>query len=197
MAIGPRSCARTAAGIWGPKVMIINEMAGSGGDLRPWMFRKVKVGTIVGQRTGGGRVGMLGISYPGFYTSMGMIDSHPALKAASPQAPIADWFMGDDLRHNGAFFLSQNLGFFYSFDQKSHDPLRDGDLALTPGRGGHHVRRFGGDAVVAVILDREMGETQDGFGQYRCRHQGGKPKGDNRVPHKDRRERGDHVSDPV
>lgn len=73
-----------------------------------------------------GKVGMFGISYPGFYTSMGMIDTHPALKAASPQAPIADWFMGDDLHHNGAFFLSQNLGFFYSFEQKSDDPLRDG-----------------------------------------------------------------------
>src|SRR6266545_5612504 len=41
-----------------------------------------------------GNVGMFGISYPGFYTAMGMIDSHPALKAASPQAPISDWFMG-------------------------------------------------------------------------------------------------------
>lgn len=73
-----------------------------------------------------GRVGMFGISYPGFYTSMGMIDSHPALKAASPQAPISDWFMGDDIHHNGAFFLAQNFGFFYWFEQKSDDPLRDG-----------------------------------------------------------------------
>ena len=39
-----------------------------------------------------GKVGVFGISYPGFYTSMSMIDSHPALKAASPQAPISDWF---------------------------------------------------------------------------------------------------------
>jgi putative CocE/NonD family hydrolase len=69
-----------------------------------------------------GKVGMLGISYPGFYTSMGMIDSHPALKAASPQAPIADWFMGDDLHHNGAFFLAQNFNFFYVFAQKVEDP---------------------------------------------------------------------------
>ncbi len=73
-----------------------------------------------------GKVGMFGISYPGFYTSMAMIDSHPALKAASPQAPIADWFMGDDLNHNGAFFLAQNFGFMYSFEQKSDDPLHDG-----------------------------------------------------------------------
>ena len=72
-----------------------------------------------------GKVGLFGISYPGFYTSMGMIDSHPALKAASPQAPISDWFMGDDIYHNGAFFLSQNFSFFYRFDQRVDDPLRD------------------------------------------------------------------------
>lgn len=72
-----------------------------------------------------GNVGMFGISYPGFYTSMGMIDSHPALKAASPQAPIADWFMGDDLHHNGAFFLTQNFGFFHNFAQRAEDPLHE------------------------------------------------------------------------
>lgn len=72
-----------------------------------------------------GKVGLFGISYPGFYTSMGMIDSHPALKAASPQAPIADWFIGDDLHHNGAFLLSQNFNFFFVFAQRLDDPLRE------------------------------------------------------------------------
>ena len=72
-----------------------------------------------------GKVGIFGISYPGFYSSMGMIDSHPALKAASPQAPISDWFMGDDLHHNGALFLSQNFGFFQSFAQRPEDPLHE------------------------------------------------------------------------
>jgi len=74
-----------------------------------------------------GKAGMFGISYPGFYTSMGMIDSHPALKAASPQAPISDWFIGDDLHHNGAFFLCQNFGYFYSFTAayKLEDPLHE------------------------------------------------------------------------
>jgi uncharacterized protein len=72
-----------------------------------------------------GKVGMFGISYPGFYTAMGMIDSHPALKAASPQAPISDWFVGDDLHHNGAFLLAQNFGFFYEFAQKLEDPLHE------------------------------------------------------------------------
>ncbi|MCK9409864.1 MAG: CocE/NonD family hydrolase, partial [Bacteroidetes bacterium] len=42
-----------------------------------------------------GNVGMIGISYPGFYAAHGLIDAHPALKAVSPQAPISDWFVGD------------------------------------------------------------------------------------------------------
>jgi len=71
------------------------------------------------------KVGMFGISYPGFYTAMGMIDSHPALIAASPQAPISDWFIGDDIHHNGAFFLAQNFNFFYVFAQKVEDPLHE------------------------------------------------------------------------
>lgn len=62
-----------------------------------------------------GRVGMWGISYPGFYTSMGIIDAHPALKAASPQAPIADWFIGDDFHHNGALFLPHGFNFLSAF----------------------------------------------------------------------------------
>lgn len=80
-----------------------------------------------------GKVGMHGISYPGFYTSMGMINSHPALRAASPQAPIADWFMGDDLHHNGAFFLSQNLGFINGFTAKVADPLHESAPGLNYG----------------------------------------------------------------
>lgn len=63
-----------------------------------------------------GRVGQWGVSYPGFYSSAGMIDSHPALKAVSPQAPIADWFW-DDMHHHGAFVLPLSFHFFSSFGQ--------------------------------------------------------------------------------
>ena len=59
-----------------------------------------------------GRVGMLGISYPGWLTVMALLEPHPALKAASPQAPPADMFLGDDFHHNGAFRLS--YGFEYA-----------------------------------------------------------------------------------
>jgi uncharacterized protein len=69
-----------------------------------------------------GRVGMWGISYPGFYVSSGIIDSHPALKAVSPQAPIGDWFVGDDFHHNGAFFLPHAYNFYATFGQPRIGP---------------------------------------------------------------------------
>jgi putative CocE/NonD family hydrolase len=69
-----------------------------------------------------GRVGMWGISYPGFYTSAGSIDSHPALKAVSPQAPITDWFTSDDFHHNGAFFLIDAFDFMTWFGQPRPKP---------------------------------------------------------------------------
>ncbi|MDR1330973.1 MAG: CocE/NonD family hydrolase [Tannerella sp.] len=64
-----------------------------------------------------GRVGIYGISYPGFYATCGLLDSHPALKAASPQAPVTDLFVGDDTFHNGAFFLLGNFAFYATFGQ--------------------------------------------------------------------------------
>jgi uncharacterized protein len=62
-----------------------------------------------------GKVGISGISYPGFYTSASIIDSHPAIKAASPQAPMTNLFFNDDGYHGGAFMLSANYGFYVSF----------------------------------------------------------------------------------
>jgi hypothetical protein len=62
-----------------------------------------------------GRVGISGTSYPGFYATMAGLSGHPALKAVSPQAPVTEWFIGDDFRHNGTFFLAHAFGFFSSF----------------------------------------------------------------------------------
>ncbi|HZW33834.1 MAG TPA: CocE/NonD family hydrolase [Isosphaeraceae bacterium] len=53
-----------------------------------------------------GRVGMIGTSYPGFQVVHGLLEPHPALRAASPQAPPLDMFIGDDFHHNGAFRLA-------------------------------------------------------------------------------------------
>jgi hypothetical protein len=72
-------------------------------DTIDWLLKNVK--------DNNGKVGMLGISYPGWLTQMAALDPHPALKAVSPQASPADQFLGDDFHHNGAFRLS--YGFEY------------------------------------------------------------------------------------
>jgi len=72
-----------------------------------------------------GKVGIWGISYPGFYAAQSLIDSHPALKAVSPQAPIADWFIGDDMHHHGALSLVLNFNFFQGFG-RIRDSLHSG-----------------------------------------------------------------------
>jgi putative CocE/NonD family hydrolase len=66
-----------------------------------------------------GKAGIWGISYPGFYAAAGIIDSHPALKAASPQAPVTDLYMGDDAYHTGAFMLEANFGFYTFFKPRA------------------------------------------------------------------------------
>jgi len=71
-----------------------------------------------------GRVGMYGISYPGFYASAGMIDAHPALKAVSPQAPVGDWYF-DDFLHNGAFFLAHAFRWLGNNAQTRGKPTSD------------------------------------------------------------------------
>jgi uncharacterized protein len=73
-----------------------------------------------------GKVGVMGISYPGFYSTMAILSDHPAIKAVSPQAPCTDWFIGDDMHHNGAFFLLDCFSFFSSFGQPRHNLSRVG-----------------------------------------------------------------------
>jgi len=74
-----------------------------------------------------GRVGISGISYPGFYSSMGAIDAHPAVKAVSPQAPVSKWMSGDDFFHNGAFLLPHAFDFYIAFGQPRPKPKRERD----------------------------------------------------------------------
>jgi uncharacterized protein len=71
-----------------------------------------------------GRVGMYGISYPGFYTAAAIPDAHPALKASSPQAPIADFFF-DDFHHMGAFLQSYTAAFAVFGYQKKVQTKKD------------------------------------------------------------------------
>jgi len=108
-----------------------------------------------------GRVGVYGISYPGFYTSMAGIDSHPAIKAISPQAPVSDWFHGDDMHHNGAFFLAQNYRFFSNFGQPRATPTSSQDYMKTFKFGTEDGYKFyfdmGGLANAGDIYQKQFG----------------------------------------
>jgi putative CocE/NonD family hydrolase len=85
-------------------------------DTIDWLLKNV--------RGHNGKVGQWGISYPGFYTAAAMVDAHPALKASSPQAPVTDWFVGDDFHHNGALFLPHFFNFISTFGLARPEPVK-------------------------------------------------------------------------
>jgi uncharacterized protein len=70
-----------------------------------------------------GNVGIYGISYPGFYATASLPGAHPAVKAVSPQAPVTDWFLGDDWHHNGAFMMSDAFNFYSGFGVPRPKPI--------------------------------------------------------------------------
>ncbi|MFD2556009.1 CocE/NonD family hydrolase [Sphingobacterium tabacisoli] len=84
-------------------------------DTIDWLIKNIK--------NNNGKVGMYGISYPGFYATTSLVGSHPALKAVSPQAPVTDWFIGDDFHHGGALFLIDAFRFMYTFDAPRPRPI--------------------------------------------------------------------------
>ncbi len=86
-------------------------------DTIDWLLKNIK--------NNNGRVGLWGISYPGFYASASLPDAHPAIKAVSPQAPVTDEFIGYDANHKGALFLLDNFDFQNFFDVKRPAPVKN------------------------------------------------------------------------
>jgi putative CocE/NonD family hydrolase len=122
-------------------------------DTIDWLLKNVE--------NNNGKVGLFGISYPGFYTSASSIDSHPALKACSPQAPVSDWFHGDDMHHNGALFLAQNFSFFTGFGQFRPTPINNASY-LKPFKfstqdGYNYYLNLGGLKEVADNYEKVLG----------------------------------------
>lgn len=78
-----------------------------------------------------GNVGVYGTSYPGFYAAMAALSNHPALKAVSPQAPVTDWFIGDDFHHNGALMVMDAFGFYSGFGKPRPAPTTVGPTGFT------------------------------------------------------------------
>jgi uncharacterized protein len=99
-----------------------------------------------------GKIGQYGISYPGFYTSAGIINHHPALVAASPQAPIADWYF-DDFMHHGAFFQMHAFNFFSNFGLPRAAPTQARHLPFRYGTNDGY--RFYLEAGTAKDLDEK------------------------------------------
>lgn len=109
-------------------------------DVRP--YNEAKSGTVIDEASdtydavdwlvknvpsNNGRVGFFGISYPGFYATMAALSNHPAVKAVSPQAPVTDWFHGDDFHHNGAFMLMDGFNFYTGFGKPRPNPTTQGN----------------------------------------------------------------------
>ena len=103
-------------------------------DTIDWLVKNVKGNN--------GRVGTWGISAPGFFTAAGMIDAHPAHKAASPQAPLIDWYFGDDRHHNGTLTLAQSFNFLMSFARARPGPVENYGPAPTWSRENPDGYRF-------------------------------------------------------
>jgi len=125
-----------------------------------------------------GRAGQWGVSYPAFYAAAGLVDAHPAMKAVSPQAPIMDWFAGDDFHRNGALWLAHLFNFTaqYGRPRRAPTPLepapfdygtRDGyafflDLVPLADAGGRYFRE--GNATWSQVLAHG---TDDAFWRAR------------------------------
>ena len=80
---------------------------------------------LISNTDNNGSVGVTGMSYPGFYATMAALSGHPALKAVSPQAPILDWFKGDDVHHNGALMLMDIYSFAPYMFKKHDNPVEE------------------------------------------------------------------------
>ena len=87
-------------------------------DAIEWMVRNLP--------NNNGNVGVFGTSYPGFYATLAAHSNHPALKAVSPQAPVTEWFLGDDFHHNGAFMLADAFAFYSGFGKPRPKPTTIG-----------------------------------------------------------------------
>ena len=108
-----------------------------------------------------GKVGVFGISYPGFYSNMAAASNHPALKAVSPQAPVTNWFIGDDFHHKGVFFQMDAFDFYsalgFGFGQPH--PAPTAIPARSVGYPDHDNYQFYLETGTLKNLSKYMGDT--------------------------------------
>lgn len=80
---------------------------------------------LIGNTRNNGNIGVDGCSYLGFTAFVAALSGHPAIKAVCPQAPVSDWFLGDDFHHNGVFMPSHSLGFLAGFGRVRKAPTTE------------------------------------------------------------------------
>ena len=118
-------------------------------DAIDWMVKNIE--------NNNGNAGVFGTSYPGFYSTEAALSNHPALKAVSPQAPVTDWFIGDDFHHNGAFFAMDGFSFYPTFGKPHPKPTMDyGDGFKTVTKDNY---KFYLDQGTPKNLDRIIGDS--------------------------------------
>ncbi|QNF35651.1 CocE/NonD family hydrolase [Adhaeribacter swui] len=103
-------------------------------DAIDWLLKNIKGNN--------GKVGIHGVSYPGFYATAAAISNHPALKAVSPQAPVTDWFIGDDVHHKGAFFWMDFFDFLPRFNQDTPDKPATRTFGVTNSKNRNNYDYF-------------------------------------------------------
>jgi putative CocE/NonD family hydrolase len=102
-------------------------------DTVDWLLKNIE--------NNSGKVGIYGISYPGFYATASLPNAHPAIVAVSPQAPVTDEFEGDDAYHRGAFYLMDNFDFMNFFDAPRDAPRQENPF-ITDKIGTNDVYQF-------------------------------------------------------
>lgn len=108
-----------------------------------------------------GNVGVFGISYPGFYSTMAAASNHPALKAVSPQAPVTNWFIGDDFHHKGAFFQMDAFDFYSALGSGFGVP-HPKPVSVAPVSAGYPIHdnyKFFLEAATLKNLTKYMGDS--------------------------------------
>ena len=118
-------------------------------DAIDWMVKNIE--------NNNGNAGVFGTSYPGFYSTEAALSNHPALKAVSPQAPVTDWFIGDDFHHNGALFAMDGFSFYPTFGKPHPKPTMDyGDGFKTEVKDNY---KFYLEQGTPKNLDRIIGDS--------------------------------------
>lgn len=117
-----------------------------------------------------GRVGFAGCSYPGFYALMGALSGHPAVKAVSPQAPVTDWYMGDDVHHNGILMLSDAVRFLNSMNTPpGHTPtdrMPRCELTFSPDERTFFLERPTRADLTTLLAPNAFWEEMSGHPDY-------------------------------